>query len=71
MRRPAATRDPGRALHRFFFVEIPELTMQRTQHVNRTRSQRFALAALPLALAATLAPLPAHLGANEILGGRE
>ncbi|KVF64238.1 peptidase S53 [Burkholderia cepacia] len=40
--------------------------MQRTQHVNRTRSQRFALAALPLALAATLAPLPAQAATSWV-----
>ena len=38
--------------------------MQRTQHVNRTLSQRFALAALPLAVAATLAQLHAQAATN-------
>ncbi|KVS26490.1 S53 family peptidase [Burkholderia cepacia] len=40
--------------------------MQRTQHVNRTLSQRFALAALPLAVAATLAPLPAQAATSWV-----
>lgn len=34
--------------------------MQRTQHVNRLFSKRFALSRLPLAIAATLSPLLAH-----------
>ncbi|MGS0894643.1 S53 family peptidase [Burkholderia stagnalis] len=40
--------------------------MQRTQHVNRTSLHRFALAALPLAVAATLASQPARAATSWV-----
>ncbi len=40
--------------------------MQRTQQVNRQSSNRFALALLPLAVAATLAPLSAHAATSWV-----
>ncbi|AOJ06169.1 S53 family peptidase [Burkholderia mayonis] len=38
--------------------------MQRTQHVNRLFSKRFALSLLPLAIAATLSPLSAQAASD-------
>ncbi|WP_323122344.1 S53 family peptidase [Burkholderia alba] len=40
--------------------------MQRTRQVNRLSSKRFALSLLPLAVAATLAPLSAHAATSWV-----